>query len=241
MMPAAGALRREFRSCTEASRLRRQVLAEQEERLRRARREDAREDAAQHLADIAVMALTPTEIAAFRVELESYDTATVIALQENGLALEEAQRRLDEILLRALVLPDGRRVFKTEDGTRVFDELGAEVDPSIISPEDIDGHHPSWETYRSHRHAIERLHAERSAILDYQQRLDDARERLNRGDLSREDYERLHEDLKTSVPEPVRQHLPAVNASDDAVPVRTKVSLEISRDMVPSPMLPGFS
>lgn len=40
MMPAAGALRREFRSCTEASRLRRQVLAEQEERLRRARREE---------------------------------------------------------------------------------------------------------------------------------------------------------------------------------------------------------
>lgn len=187
------------------------------------------------------MALTPTESAAFRVELDTYDTATVIALQENELALEEAQRRLDEILLRAFVLPDGRRVFKTEDGTRVFDELGAEIDPSVIAPEDIDGHHPSWETYRSHRHAIERLHAERGTILEHQQRLDDARERLNRGALTREDYERLHEDLATSMPEAVRQHLPGIDAGGDPAPVRADEQLEISRDMVPSRMGPGFS
>lgn len=46
---------------------------------------------------------------------------------QNGRALERVQEDLRIMVDKAYVLPDGRRVFKTEDGMRVFDEHGEEI------------------------------------------------------------------------------------------------------------------
>lgn len=77
------------------------------------------------------------QITAFRVKLDRYDEKTVEALMENRVALEEVQKRLDDMLGKAHVLPDGRRVFKTQDGTRVFDETGLELKADVIDPNAI--------------------------------------------------------------------------------------------------------
>ena len=59
-------------------------------------------------------------IEAFSIKLDTYETATVEALIANEKAMELVQARLDDLLDRAHVVEDGRRVFKTRDGEHRF-------------------------------------------------------------------------------------------------------------------------
>lgn len=118
MTPLAGALRSGFNSSSEAAHLARErhLQTLREDRERKDRRDDQAERLEEEFIDLGMMMVSASEVAVFRAELDTYDTATVIALQENELALEEARQNLNAILLQAYVLPDGRRVFKAEDG-----------------------------------------------------------------------------------------------------------------------------
>lgn len=97
-------------------------------------------------AMLAVMS-TETDIANFYTQLDSYDAATVEALMENNEQLKAVREELKILLDQAFVLPDGRRVFKTEDGVRVFDEHGVEV--KDIDPDSIESWRPSWKQYQN--------------------------------------------------------------------------------------------
>lgn len=239
MTPLAGSLRTEFKIRCEAARLARErhLRALREERDRKERRDDQRDELAADLADIGMMMVSASEIAIFRSQLDTYDTATVISLQENERALAEAQERLDAILLKAHVLPDGRRVFKTEDGTRVFDEFGSEVAGAVISPDEIADHRPRYEVFQSARDTRNQLHTERENILEFQGKLDAARERVDQGDITRGEYDRLQDDLKTSMPEAVRRHVPGMEGSASPAPGAPSsaaiASADALSDMVP--------
>ena len=82
------------------------------------------------------------ELAAYRVELSMYDTATVEALMDNQEKLDEVRDRIDVMLTEAYVLADGRRVFRTKDGLHVLDEQGQELSKDIIDPDSIADHKP---------------------------------------------------------------------------------------------------
>lgn len=246
MTPLTGSLRTEFKVRSEAAHLAREHhLRTLRERSRKERRDDQRDQLAEDLADLGMMMVSASEVAIFRAQLDTYDTATVIALQDNARALEEAQQRLDSILLRAHVLPDGRRVFKSEDGTRVFDEFGSRVDASTITPDAIMDHHPTWETYQHDLEAIKRLQIERNTLVEYQGKLDDARDRLNSGDMTRAEYTQLRDELEISMPDAVRRHVPGMEESASAAPdapsASTDVSLDISADMVTTRAAPTMS
>ncbi len=111
---------------------------------KREREEHEAEEAA--LADFAFAVLaSEMDIAAFAVKLDTYDTATVEALHDNEVALAKVQEKLRVMLDKAYVLPDGRKVFKTEEGTRIFDENGAEV--KDFDPNRIEDWRPRAEAY----------------------------------------------------------------------------------------------
>jgi hypothetical protein len=80
-------------------------------------KERERRENAEFAAALKFALATPEQIAAFTVRLDTYDTATVEALLANQEALDAVKARIDDLLLKAHTLPDGRRVFKTEDGT----------------------------------------------------------------------------------------------------------------------------
>jgi len=83
----AGSLGREFKSRNELT-FRQRLLQEQRaERDRRERREEVADNASD-MMDFAVSVLTSTEVAEFKVELDTYETATVEALQENERQLD---------------------------------------------------------------------------------------------------------------------------------------------------------
>lgn len=233
-----GGLGQAFRVSTDAASYQRFLTRHNDqERLRRERKAEVREEDAEAL-DFAVAAITATEIATFHGELALYDTATVTALQENTLALEHVQEKLDPFLGKAHVLPDGRRVFKTEDGLRVFDEYGDELDAQTINPDEIGDDRPYWEKVEPLVMEQKFLMEQRAELFDYQGKLDNARERLDAGDLSREEFDALREDLKADMPNAVRAQIPHMESEQkpelDTAATSPAADLDITDDMVPA-------
>jgi len=163
------------------------------------RRRD-RERAEQFEAALA----TPVQITAFKARLDTYDTATVEALMNNERQFGNVRERIQNMLLEAHVLPDGRRVFRTRDGKQVFDEHGQEVSPDTVKADAIDPRKPVWEDYRSERAEEARFVDERRQLQDYQQKLDDARTKVNEGNLTENELDRMDKELEKSMPKAVR-------------------------------------
>lgn len=116
--------------------------------------------------------------------------------------------RMDALLERAYVMDDGRRVFRTEDGTQVFDEFGDEVSADELDPAEILDSNPVWEEFRPHLESKIELEAQRETILDYQQQLDEAREALAEGEITEAELEEIETRLTETMPDAVRARLP---------------------------------
>ncbi len=238
-LPVAGSLRREFAGRSEAAIYRRFQRRQEEERQRREEREEARNDTSE-LLDMAALVVAEREINEFRMEIDRYDTATIAALQQNGFDLAEARERLERIFANAHVLPEGRRVFKTEDGLRVFDEHGQELSPDVISPDEIADARPRWEEASDALDRLEELTREREELFEYQAKLDEARDRLDNGDLTREEFDRLRNELVSEMPGTVRVQIPELAEEEHAdidqaaQPDAAPIDLDLSEDLVPS-------
>lgn len=182
---------------------------------RQKRKEDQQADAVQDDLDIVVAVMaTNSDINLALVELDGLDTATVEALIANGAAQEKLKAEIRVLLDRAYVLPDGRRVFKTVDGTRIFDEHGTEV--IDFDPNEIEDERPRWERMRDLQAADAALTAERAELLAYQDRLDTARARLDAGEITKDELDTLMKGLREDMPEAVRVHLADGPAPDGA-------------------------
>jgi hypothetical protein len=137
-------------------------------------------------------------------KLEKLDTATVQALMQNEVELRKAQQDIDRLLAQAHVLADGRRVFKTEDGKRVFDEHGVVVDVSIIDLSAIRRDAPSWETFADRNATLDGLAQERQELNEFQRKVDSAQERVADNDLNDDDIAALDAVLEAEKPARVR-------------------------------------
>lgn len=190
----------------------RRVLAqrrEEEWNRRRTEQREARQAREEELAedvDIAAGAIiyaTQQQITAFAERLDATEAALVDALMENEQALERARAQLDELLAGAHVLDDGRRVFATEDRTQVFDEHGTDV-TDLISPDEIHPGRPSWGTFQEAASDEAALEAEHGELIDYQQRLDEMRDRLGEDGLTTDELDDMRDALEAQMPEAVR-------------------------------------
>lgn len=186
---------------------RREQLARFEAREREKQKNEERE---MELRDMEMYALvqmvlaSSEQVADFKLQLDDYDAKTVEALIENEEALKLVREKMETMLGEAEVLPDGRRVFKTKDGQRVFDENGQEVSPDVIDPAAIDNKKPKWEAFKAEKDEEVRLESERGQLLEYQDKLDNARERLDNGEITTKELDALKGDLEKSMPDAVR-------------------------------------
>ena len=181
-----------------------QIRHRQEQNARREEDDDRVDDL--HILIQAVTLATAQQVAAFRAGLDVYDAAVIETLLDNRRALERTRAAIDEMLVRAHTLPDGTRVFVTEDGEQVFDENGADV-TNVIAPEEIDPSRPRWEIYRDALAEQAALESERAELLDFQARLDEARDQLAEGGVSADALDDMRDALETDMPEAVRARL----------------------------------
>lgn len=186
-------------------RQRRWFIKGRQDQERRADVAEKLEDDLVGLATEAVMA-SEAQIKAFEAKLDHYDEATVHALMENQELLDAVTERIADMLARAYRMEDGRRVFKTEDGTQVFDEFGQEVGPDELDPNLIDEKRPTWEAFSEAKTLEQELFAERADIIELQEKLDAARDDIAEGGISAADLDQLDADLLDAMPPTVRAH-----------------------------------
>lgn len=148
------------------------------------------------------------DAAELETQIALHDQAIIQALTANEERLAAADRRVAKLLGEAHVLPDGRRVFKTEDGLRVFDEFGQEVGAADVDPASIEDVRPRWETYSADQKVRDGLIEERQELLEYQGKLDEMQDKLANGEMSQTDLDRLDRLMADDAPDAVRRHLP---------------------------------
>lgn len=175
----------------------------------RKQRQEQADDAFDAVVEmVAFTVVTEAQSAAFRERLTTYDVATIEALQANTEALQVVAEEREALLDKAHVLGDGRRVFETKDGLRVFDENGHEVAADVITAAEIGNNRPKWERFEevSDRHAV--LHAEHAGLLAFQEKLDAMNERFDAGDVSTAEMEKFEATLDDAAPAALDAYLP---------------------------------
>ncbi len=190
----------------------------------RERRETVEERFDEGLTGFAVATVMASriELQRFEAKLDAYDEAIVKALMENQEKLDAVNARLEDMLERAYVMPDGRRVFKTADGTQVFDEFGKlvtrdELDYDLIGPD-----RPIWDRFNPLREKRGLLEVERQRIFEFQERVQAARDRVAEGEIPKSELDGLDADLASAIPPSVRAQLPGHDAVASAPDLKTE-------------------
>lgn len=235
---------------SEAARRRQWFIKARQDKAQREEILDRAEDSMLMTA-IAVAVATDIQIAEFEIRLDAYDEATIKALELNSQQLEEVQkqlllldRQIEEMLDQAYVMEDGRRVFLTKDGTKVYDENGVEVSPDELDFNLIGPNRRKWESYtelQEERNSLgdeyERLKQERQKILEFQEKTDAARERVAEGGLTKDELDDLDKELADAVPPSVKKHMPGFDTTDNAPDLKSsfttpvKLNSSLPKDM----------
>jgi hypothetical protein len=92
---------------------------------------------------------------------------------------------------QAYVLPDGRHLFNTNDGQRVFGESGAQLKREELDPGLVGDKLPKWEAMKPQLDARHDLEQERGKLLEFQAKVDKAREESGRTASARKNSTRL--------------------------------------------------
>ncbi len=193
-------------------------------------REEAEAKLEENVSSFAtgIIVATELEIQAFEAKLDTYDAATVTALMENQKQLDTVNAQIEAMLAQAYVMEDGRRVFKSEDGSRVIDEHGKDVSPDELDFDLIDSNLPTAEDFEKNIDISVKLEARKNELVEYQEKLDDARERVSEGHLSAEDIEELNAELLEDMPEPVQAHVPGMEkTTPDPAPTSPNMFQEV--------------
>jgi len=163
----------------------------------------------------SVILADPIEVEAFKADLDTYDALTIEAIMENREILEALYLEQDAALENAYQLDDGTYVFKSEDGIRVFDKEGKQLSAEIADPNQIPDHHTTHEAWQDIRNKIHKHEIIDQKLLDYQEKLDTTRERLDDGELTQDEFDELKDGIKNDMPIEVRRKLPDYDPSQE--------------------------
>ena len=211
----------------------------------KARYEQARRDELAAQSDdsvlttaVVVIVATQAQISEFEMRLDAYEdqldiyeakldardvaiTKALIKNQEQYEALISVQEKL---LDNAYELPDGRKVYRSEDGSSVYFEDGAEVPADIISADAIADGFTTIEELDEINGALEDIKKERDALHDAQadndlrrdtlsearEKVSSARAKIEEGGLTVDEIDNLDAEILDLMP---KGELPALPPS----------------------------
>ena len=221
--------KKDFARSAEYRREQARFFKEVERKADRKQANDQTEDTVE-AATSMVMLAAEADLIEFDAELDDYRTVTVEALIENERQRTAVQAEIDELLAKAYVLEDGRRVFKTRDGLRVFDEHGVELSAEEIDPELIEEWRPVQESYAERRDFQQQLIDEHEQLLTFEGKVEEAMEQRRSGKMTVNDLEDLRDDLNDCAPEAV---LSRMDGYEPTEPVSMKSDFGKATSFVP--------
>lgn len=148
-----------------------QQTLERDRSRRKDREAEARDD--DLAGDVLATVASAERVEQFRNKLDRYDDRLMDMLLENERMLSEVRKQRDTMLQNAATLPDGRRVFKSEDGSRVVDEFGDDVTDEV-DPDSIGDELPSLEVF-------EGVLAKDAALMEHNRQINALQTRLDEG------------------------------------------------------------
>lgn len=199
-------LRREFLKRSERRQERRkqyQIRQQSERRAKLAEQAEAAESEFLALGQVAIEASSEA-ITLFENDLSTYEALTVEEIMRLQSQLDALLEEREALLANTHVLPDGRRVFKTLDGQRVFDEHGVEVGRDVIHPDMIGDDKTRHEAFLQNGSAIERTRQRLDSMHEFKGELDGIRDELGDKPITVERLEELRERLESSAPVEIR-------------------------------------
>lgn len=182
-------------------------IAAREQRERKIQNEERLEDDFMDLASSVILA-TEIEVQEFQAQLDIYDEATVKALMENQKALDAINEKIEEKFKDGHIMDDGRKVLKSDDGTWAIDEEGERLDSRTHDMDAIPETRVKADDVVTDIKKRDGLRIERQRILDYQEKLDNARERSASDDFTKEELDTLDKELEAEMPMAVKRQMP---------------------------------
>lgn len=157
------------------------------------RREKAEEKLEDDLVSLAtdVIIATEVQIAQFQMQLDRFDERTVAGLMESQQLLDRLYAEREALLARAYVMEDGRRVFKSEDGSFVIDEFGEIVSSDEFDSSVIPDHYPRADAIMDIDAKIDRGKEIQSRFHVLDAKVREAHREADDGDMSVERIEQL--------------------------------------------------
>lgn len=172
-----------------------QQALERDRSRRKDREADARDDDLS--GDVLATVASAERVEQFRNNLDRYDDRLMDMLLENERMLAEVRKQRDTMLQNAATLPDGRRVFKSEDGSRVVDEFGDDVTDEV-NPDSISDELPSLEVFEGVMAKDAALVAHNRQINALQTRLDEGRGLAASGEATNAELDAFEVDFEVS-------------------------------------------
>lgn len=157
--------------------------------------------------------LTMQQRLQFQTRIDELDRASLEALREAERRVEQAQKHLDEIQNAATVDDRGRRVYRTQDGTRGYYEDETQVPDAEFAKIKWRPNDPKWEQFRAQGQETSEAVEQRDEIRDYRERLVQTRNRLDRGEELNADEIAALQDGNESMPTAVAARLDAAQHS----------------------------
>ncbi len=233
------------RDNSESTRRRKWFLKARQDKIRQM---DVAEDAAEtNLSTAVTLSIaTDMQIEQFKDKLELYDAAVIEALEDNQEQLQIVRERLAQIEIRirsmldqAYVHDDGRRMFKSEDGSFVIDEQGNDVSLDQVDPNLIEG--PTAEIYLKELNSLnsnllheQELLVEREQLHNTQDLIHEKQEALESGTSTTQDLEDYDNEVFDALPQSARDKL-----SDDMNPLANAPNLTSSFTSPSNPIAPA--
>ena len=209
------------------------IKARQEQKLREDIAEEASENATVTAIGVSVIMASEIQIAKFEAKLDVYDTAITEALMDNRERLDFIEKRLAETELRlqamleqAYIIEDGRRVFKSEDGSFVIDEFGEDVSPVEVDFDLVTG--PTAQAYleqlqfrRNDLETRDSLIADRRQLHKAHDLVQEKREVIKSGAVTVEDLKNYDAEIMDALPPSARKRIPGFDNADNAPAAKT--------------------
>ncbi len=243
------------------------------------RKEDIADKLNDDILSVAIGASTATEIQikefesrmdAFETRLDKYDArleahdiAITKALMENSELLDilsehllQVEIDLQNMLDRAYVMEDGRRVFKSEDGVTIIDEFGETVDREILDPDLVPNNGDTSERYlerltfkqetlqaqsdalaeRQKLHdAADKIEVLKERSADARAKISEYRGKIEQGGLTVEEIEEFDAELADAMPPSMptltisaAKHLSGNDATTSAEPLKPEFTIPAS-------------
>ena len=162
-------------------------------------------------------------------KLDRADRASLAALEDARQRAAEAREALEALHRRAALLPDGRRVYRTQDEAAAYDEDGNRLTGREMGGVEWRDGQPTWEGEIEQRDRLREAVREVEDIEAYRRHLEEQQERHGEGDLSPDELKELDRSLDAAMPAAVRWRYEADPAAVGQTPAADRAEASVPR------------